>query len=81
MNAGRGGENASHNTSAAVIDTFLRDDFQLVRPMPADLQSLQREIRFSMNYCQANKLNQTTNDRRIENTLKGDIGGVINMNK
>ena len=64
MNAvGRGGaaENASHNnSSAAVIDTFMRDDFQLVRPMPTDLLSVQREIRFSMNYCQANKLNQTT---------------------
>ena len=62
MNTGgavRGGE--SHNTSAAnVIDTFMRDDFQLVRPMPNDLQSVQREIRFSMNYCQSNKLNQTT---------------------
>lgn len=56
---GRGGESASHNTSAAVIDTFMRDDFQLVRPMPSDTQSLLREIRFSMNYCQANKLNQT----------------------
>ena len=48
---GRGGENVSHNTSAAVIDTFMRDDFQLVRPMPSDTQSLLREIRFSMNYC------------------------------
>lgn len=36
----RGGENASHNTSAAVIDTFLRDDFQLVRPMPSDMASV-----------------------------------------
>jgi len=36
MNAvSRGGENAS-NTSAGVIDTFLRDDFHLVRPMPSD---------------------------------------------
>ena len=57
---GGAGENTSNNTSAAVIDTFLRDDFQLVRPMPADQLSLQREIRFTMNYCQANKLNQTT---------------------
>ena len=27
------------------------------------------------------KLNQITNDRRIENTLKGDISGLVNMNK
>ena len=55
--SGSGVDNTSQNTSAAVIETFMRDDFQLVRPIPADTTSLQREIRFSMNYCQANKLN------------------------
>lgn len=41
----------SQNTSGAVIDTFMRDDFQLVRAMPADMKALQREIRFSMAVC------------------------------
>ena len=26
----------SQNASSNVIDTFMRDDFQLVKPMPAD---------------------------------------------
>ena len=51
--------NNSQNISSNVIDTFYRDDFQLVKPMPSDSSSYMREIRFNMNYCQANRLNQT----------------------
>ena len=53
------GVNTSHNTSTGVIDTFLKDEFQLVKAMPADINSLAREIRFNMAYMQANRLSQS----------------------
>ena len=50
----------SANQSSNIIDTFLRnDDFQLVKTMPSDPESYKKEIRFNMNYCQANRLNQS----------------------
>ena len=44
------GMNTSQNTSNGVIDTFMKDDFKLVKPMPTDTASLTREIRFNMAY-------------------------------
>ena len=51
QNANNVNSSNSQNASSNVIDTFLRDDFQLVKPMPSDPVSYMKEIRFNMSYC------------------------------
>lgn len=50
---------SDNSQTTSVIEQYLYDDSYLAVPMPADLQSLAREIRFNANYFSANRLSNS----------------------
>ena len=48
-----------HNNDLNQLSNAQNEHSQSFIPMPESKESLQKEIRFNMDYCKANKLNQT----------------------